>query len=432
MSDPDHDAALLPSDGDATPPLAEAEDGGAPYPSSSISPVAAAPDAAEEARLTTVAAAAPPSKPVPSLGRAGGVYLPPHRAARVAAGADKSSREFQRAAWEALRKSINGIINKVNATNMANILPELFHENLVRGRGLLCRAIMKAQLASPGFSHIYSALVAVVNTKLPEIGELLLHRVIIGFRRAFKRNNKVVAVALAKSIAHLVNQQVAHELLALQVLTLLLENPTDDSVEVAIGFVKECGQMLTELTPNGMNAVFERFRSILHEGDIDKRVQYSIEALFAVRKSRFADFPAVTPDLDLVDRADQITHETSLDDDTLDACEMLDVWKLDPAFEENEEQWARVRAEILGEGEGGGGGGEGDAGEAMLGDDVEAAAGEEEEEGGGGRGGGAGGDDTSAPPPPPPPPSGHRGPLGDRLGQPAAYHVPHHHEFPGL
>ena len=32
-------------------------------------------------------------------------------------------------------------------------------------------------------------------------------------------------------MAHLVNQQVAHELLALQLLTLLLEKPTDDSVE---------------------------------------------------------------------------------------------------------------------------------------------------------------------------------------------------------
>lgn len=36
---------------------------------------------------------------------------------------------------------------------------------------------MKAQLASPGFTHIYAALVAVVNTKLPEVGELLLKRV---------------------------------------------------------------------------------------------------------------------------------------------------------------------------------------------------------------------------------------------------------------
>ena len=65
----------------------------------------------------------------------------------------------------------------MNVSNLAYIVPELFQENLVRGRGLLVRAIMKAQLASPGFTHIYAALVAVVNTKLPEVGELLLKRV---------------------------------------------------------------------------------------------------------------------------------------------------------------------------------------------------------------------------------------------------------------
>ena len=41
-----------------------------------------------------------------------------------------------------------------------------------------------------------------------------------------------------KFVAHLVNQQVLHELVALELLTLLLEDPTDDSVEVAIGFLK--------------------------------------------------------------------------------------------------------------------------------------------------------------------------------------------------
>ena len=33
--------------------------------------------------------------------------------------------------------------------------------------------------------------------------------------------------------------QVAHEVLALEILTLLLESPTDDSAEVAITFLKE-------------------------------------------------------------------------------------------------------------------------------------------------------------------------------------------------
>ena len=56
--------------------------------------------------------------------------------------------------------------------------------------------------------------------------------------------------------------------------------PTDDSVEIAVNFVKEVGQLLEELSPQGLHAIFERFRGILHEGDIDKRVQYTIEGRF--------------------------------------------------------------------------------------------------------------------------------------------------------
>lgn len=45
----------------------------------------------------------------------------------------------------------------------------------------------------------------------------------------------------------------AHEVIALEILTLLLENATEDSVEVAISFLKECGQKLTEVSPKGIN-----------------------------------------------------------------------------------------------------------------------------------------------------------------------------------
>ena len=51
-----------------------------------------------------------------------------------------------RLAWEALKKSINGLINKVNSPNIAIIVRELFAENIVRGRGLLCQSIMQAQV----------------------------------------------------------------------------------------------------------------------------------------------------------------------------------------------------------------------------------------------------------------------------------------------
>jgi pre-mRNA-splicing factor CWC22 len=125
--------------------------------------------------------------------RSGGVYMPPARlrAMREAAASDKTSNEYQRLSWDALRKSITGIVNRVNVTNIKDVVPELFEENLIRGRGLFCRSVMKAQSASLPFTPVFAALVSVVNTKLPQVGELLITRLVSQFRRSFKRNDKV-------------------------------------------------------------------------------------------------------------------------------------------------------------------------------------------------------------------------------------------------
>jgi uncharacterized membrane protein YesL len=50
---------------------------------------------------------------------------------------------------------------------------------------------MKAQASSLPFTPVFAALVAIINTKLPQVGELVLTRIISQFRKSFKRNNKV-------------------------------------------------------------------------------------------------------------------------------------------------------------------------------------------------------------------------------------------------
>ena len=199
--------------------------------------------------------------------RAGGVYIPPFRMARMMETLrnekDHESTEYQRMMWEMLRKSINGIINKVNISNIQNIVYEIFNENLLRGKGILARAIIKAQMASSNFTHVYAALIAVINTKLPDIGELIIKRYIIQFQKAYKRNNKIVCMAATKMLAQLINQEVVHDMLAFEVLFLFLESPTEDSVEMACDFMTECGQILSEKNAQLTHSIFERFRGIL-------------------------------------------------------------------------------------------------------------------------------------------------------------------------
>ncbi|KAF4448810.1 hypothetical protein F53441_7859 [Fusarium austroafricanum] len=281
--------------------------------------------------------------------RSGGTYIPPARLRALQAQiTDKTSKEYQRMAWEALKKSINGLINKVNTANIKFIVPELFGENLVRGRGLFCRSIMKAQAASLPFTPIYAAMAAIVNTKLPQVGELLIRRLVMMFRKGFKRNDKAVCLSSTTFLAHLINQQVQHEMLAGQILLLLLHKPTDDSVEIAVGFCREVGQYLEEMQPTIAMAVFDQFRNILHEADIDKRTQYMIEVLFQVRKDKFKDNPAIKEELDLVEEEDQITHRVELEGE-IDVQDGLNIFKFDAEWEEHEEAYKKLKAEILGE-----------------------------------------------------------------------------------
>lgn len=55
---------------------------------------------------------------------------------------------------------------------------------------------MKSQMASPGFTDVFAALVAVINAKFPEVAELLLKRVVLQLKRAYKRNDKVCLFCL--------------------------------------------------------------------------------------------------------------------------------------------------------------------------------------------------------------------------------------------
>ncbi|NWY54921.1 CWC22 factor, partial [Chionis minor] len=287
----------------------------------------------------------------PILTRTGGAYIPPAKLRMMQEQiTDKNSLAYQRMSWEALKKSINGLVNKVNVSNIENIIHELLQENIVRGRGLLSRSILQAQSASPIFTHVYAALVAIINSKFPNIGELILKRLILNFRKGYRRNDKQLCLTSSKFVAHLMNQNVAHEVLCLEMLTLLLERPTDDSIEVAIGFIKESGLKLTEVSPRGINAIFDRLRHILHESKIDMRVQYMIEVMFAVRKDGFKDHPIIPEGLDLVEEEDQFTHMLPLEDE-YNPEDVLNVFKMDPNFMENEEKYKTLKKEILDEGD---------------------------------------------------------------------------------
>lgn len=283
--------------------------------------------------------------------RAQGRYVPPARlrALEEKLNLEQSSEQKQRQEWDNLKKSINSLINKVNQKNIKLIVQQLFKCNLVRGRGLFCRSIMKAQALALPFTPVYASLVAIINSKLPMIGFLLLERLILQFRKAFRRNNKPLCLSTTIFIAHLCNQRVAHEILALQILQLLLEKPTDDSVEIAVEFMKECGAYLSENSKAATTGVFDRLLELVHDGSIDKRTEYLVENLFKIRKENFEGHPAIPEELDLVEEEEQTRHVISFDDKDIKAQDILNVFKFDENYEANEEKYNEIKHDILGD-----------------------------------------------------------------------------------
>lgn len=89
---------------------------------------------------------------------------------------------------------------------------------------------------------------------------------------------------------------------------ILLESASADAVELAVALAKHSGALLSEEDSRSTNLLFERFRAVLHEAKIAKRVQYMIEVLFQIRKEGFKDFPKIPAGLDLVEDEDQIDH----------------------------------------------------------------------------------------------------------------------------
>ena len=131
--------------------------------------------------------------------------------------------------------------------------------------------------------------------------------------------------------------------------------------------MREVGLFLSENSPKANNAVYERFRAVLHEGAISKRCQYMIEVLFQVRKDKYKDNPSVPEGLDLVEEEEQITHRFTLDDElqvqeslsesihqlylygSAQADHIPDLFKVDPKFLDNEERYNEIKKEILGD-----------------------------------------------------------------------------------
>jgi pre-mRNA-splicing factor CWC22 len=82
-------------------------------------------------------------------------------------------------------------------------------------------------------------------------------------------------------------------------LALLLDYPFGDSVQLAIAFVKECGQKLLQVNSRGLNCIISSLKA-LPETSLTKYSHDMIKELQLARKHQFKQNPAISIDLDMI------------------------------------------------------------------------------------------------------------------------------------
>lgn len=251
----------------------------------------------------------------------------------------------QQLLWLALRESIDSDLKRLSAHNVAEVSVLLFKVNVRRGRGLLCRAIMKRLLENSADAPLLASLLCIINSKLPEVGETLVARVIVQFKNAYVENNRLLVDSTLLFLCELVLQGVVEEVILLQVLQVLLDkSPTDDSIRTASNVLERTGAYLERVLISAAQIVFDRLRTLLQDGKLLHVSQRRITELMRLRRAGLT--LRVDPALDLVLSDDKQTQFVDLSEKQDPELE-LNYFRYDSDFEAAETEYAEEIKQIL-------------------------------------------------------------------------------------
>lgn len=305
-----------------------------------------------------------------------GRYIPPHKRTvlvsdRVPVNASQPSSvvptttsstpddyEFQRNMWEALKRTITGIINKVSSSNVKAVAVELFRENIWRGRGLLVRSLIRTQQADPDLSPVFAVLVAIVNKEFPDIGDLLLRRLVCLWKKVYRRKTWPAVANINRFLCQLYCFDVVDEDIVMHLILAHAMNPkrVDEDIDMAVLTFQQAYRVLLERNPKDCQTeLLGPFREMLLIEDpamqLSNRAQAVVEAMLKDvqqwQRVRLQQ-PAVPLELSqLAPPTTRARHSVTLEDPYEEDIE-LDVFRYDPEYDAHEAEYDAKRIAILG------------------------------------------------------------------------------------
>ena len=261
----------------------------------------------------------------------------------------------QKLRWISTKKLVTKLLNEANVDNIKYTSVELFQKvNLFRYKGVLIRTLMKLLRLYEHLAPVYASLVAILNSKLPEIGELLTGRVILQFRRAYREGDKSQCIASISFLGHLLNQKVCSDVIILQILQLFLDKaPSSNTIYMSFVLLKVVGYSLQQQSRDAFNMIFERLGIIIQEGLTDRRGQKVISRLLEMK--RFSKFAKLQTELDLVEDEDRPDEHIMTLTEEIKAMDELNIFKeeSEEEYQELENEYKEFKSEVFPEEEDG-------------------------------------------------------------------------------
>lgn len=246
----------------------------------------------------------------------------------------------QQETWEKLRETINRLIASADSHNVAAVCVDLFQVNVMRGSGLVARAVIQNVISRPQKAPVYAAIISVLNSKVSQIGEITLARTAALVKKAYMQDDRALFHSTLQFMCALVLQRVVEDIVVLQILQVLLEQPTQTSIEAAIEILESVGHFLDENSKTAANMVFDRLRTLLQEGGLLVRSQKAISEILRLRRSGLRLHL-----IDVVEDEDKETHFVDLTE-LQDTQNELNFFQEDPNYDVAEAEYAQFREEI--------------------------------------------------------------------------------------
>lgn len=188
--------------------------------------------------------------------------------------------------WARLKTSIDLLVDKANKDNIGIISVELLKLNLYRGKFLFVKKIMRTSKRHDKPAWILASLVNIINWKIPEIGEILINKMIVEFKNDYISNRPIKIDLLCE----LVNYKVLNSLIMLEILQLLMTNITNDTISLTTKILKFNGAIFPA---NVLYPIIDKLRSLVNEGELNDYNIKEVNKLLEIRKRGFRNFTRI-------------------------------------------------------------------------------------------------------------------------------------------